>query len=674
MCFMGVVFFYREPVQAARRVADFKSLRQTMAEPDRETVILTADISVSAPVRVRGAKILRGNGHRLQRGKNGGRIYGGALLILAGESLSLRNITLSGDTGGKSGRGKGEGIYGRLAEVNSGKLTVGKKSALKNNRNVNQATDGGGAVRIQRGGICLMTGGEISGNQTVAGGAGVRVEAGGEFVMRGGTLRDNASLGIGAVEDFDGRGGAIYNAGSVTIAGGRLEANRARKFSGGRADYGGVGGALYNRGECHIAGGALSGNTASYGGGAVYSDSGSRLRITGGKIRGNRASLGREIYFAGDNCSIEKNPEISSVYLARGSELEAGQNLRSGRKILLVPEEYRENRCLVRTRKDRMIRNFALEEDSGFCLFRKKDGLYLRKSIYRIVYRPNGGQGSMRPSEVRAGRKAALAENRYRRNGYEFLGWSTKNRSSTHVDYKDCEKISAGRGTMVLYAVWRRETEKKPNQEKEKKVRTYFAGEFAGAKRKKTSHILPNKRPAIRVAPRYFFSWETGRNDERRWREIVWQACRIEDDCDREEDLQKTAQFQWNGLLTNRPGIYRVGIKLRDQYGHRFYMKRGEKKRYGRGKVARAEIVVTIVEEERQQEYQSSGQIRFLPVSNVEREEAETVEIWRFTSEDVERAKRYMREREDPFSGESNRIFLEKFSDCRRQRERVEDG
>ncbi|MCH5266352.1 MAG: InlB B-repeat-containing protein [Lachnospiraceae bacterium] len=669
---MGVVFFYKEPVLAAQKVSDCKALKQALEMPGKETIILAADISVPTALHAKGEKILDGNGHEIRRGQGKNTVYGGTLLVAEGNSLRIQNAVLSGSAGKK----EKDYIYGRLAEVRHGRLILGQRSVLQNNRNESQAADGGGAVLVQKNGICILEGGEISGNRTVTGGAGIRIEAGGEFVIKGGAIRDNVSQGLGAVEDFDGRGGAIYNAGRIVIYGGRIEGNQAKKYSDGKMDYGGVGGMLYNRGECYITGGTIEKNTASFGGGAIYTDSGSRLQIAGGKFLGNQAGRGAEVYFAGGSCHLAGRPEIASLYVEKNRIVTVARNFTGKRTILLIPGHYREDVCLVKTSKKGMLKRFTLEKKSGFYLRRKKDGLYLRQEKYQIIYRTDGGKGVMEPTDFLPDKKISLAKNCFWREGYEFAGWSHKKQESTNVEYHDGQKVQMGKRTVVLYAVWRPKQENTQAHEKQrkKKERKLFAGEFAqkekGVSKKYKIKIISNHRPVIRVAPRYFFSWEVQNNTETKWRETLFQGCQIKDDWDKTEDLQKVAEFDWNGLLDNQPGTYHVHLRIRDQYGHRFYMKSGQKKRYGTGKVTWADITVTVVGGNKQ-EKTTEGAVRFLQVSNFEDGDLESEEIWCFGPEDIQKIKQYMGEREDPFSGETNRIFLERFSYCNSKREKV---
>ncbi len=288
------------------RVSGFEELRRELSAPGRGVVELQRDIWVSDMVSVRGEKILRGNGHSIRREmgreKEGGTgseaVYGGVLLCARGDSLVLQDLVLAGGGERRELRGR---IYGRLLEIRQGKVTVKSGCVLENNSNNGQKTDGGGGVVVRSGATLRITGGEIRGNRTAVGGAGIRVETGGRFVMTGGRIVANKAEGVGLVEGFDGRGGAIYNQGRMEFRGGKICYNEATAFESGGEIYGGVGGMLYNAGICLVTGGRIIGNRAAQAGGGIYSDRGAILRVKGGTWSQNRSRRGADIFRAGES-------------------------------------------------------------------------------------------------------------------------------------------------------------------------------------------------------------------------------------------------------------------------------------------------------------------------------------------------------------------------------------
>ena len=159
-------------------------------------------------------------------------------------------------------------------------------------------------------------------------GGGVYVEAGASFVLAGGTIYA-CGVQSGAISAF---GGGIYaEGGSVTMTGGAIR-NCAVS-----ADYGASGGAIYAKaGSVTMSGGVISGCSAVSGGG--ISASGGTVRITGGRIENCKASErggGLCIKDHADQISV-LDAVISGCEAKRGgglalsnfAELELGENAR----------------------------------------------------------------------------------------------------------------------------------------------------------------------------------------------------------------------------------------------------------------------------------------------------------------------------------------------------------
>lgn len=159
-------------------------------------------------------------------------------------------------------------------------------------------------------------------------GGGVYVEAGASFVLAGGTIYA-CGVQSGATSAF---GGGIYaEGGSVTMTGGAIR-NCAVS-----ADYGASGGAIYAKaGSVTMSGGVISGCSAVDGGGILTS--GCTVQITGGRIENCKASEhGGGLYISGhaDQISV-LDAAISGCEAKRGgglaligfAELELGENAR----------------------------------------------------------------------------------------------------------------------------------------------------------------------------------------------------------------------------------------------------------------------------------------------------------------------------------------------------------
>ena len=180
----------------------------------------------------------------------------------------------------------------------------------------------------------LITGGKGfkydngAGQSYVYYGGGVYVEAGASFVLAGGTIY---ACGVQSGANAAYGGGIYAEGGSVTMTGGAIR-NCAVS-----ANYGASGGAIYAKaGSVTMSGGVISGCSASNGGGILAV--GSAVRITGGRIENCKASKhGGGLYIGGhaDQISV-LDTVISGCEAKRGggvalitfAELELGENAR----------------------------------------------------------------------------------------------------------------------------------------------------------------------------------------------------------------------------------------------------------------------------------------------------------------------------------------------------------
>ena len=138
------------------------------------------------------------------------------------------------------------------------------------------------------------------------------------------TINDTGSGGTITGGNVNGNGGAIINAGTLTVSGGTITGNSAT----------GNGGAVFNTGTVTISGGTLSSNSASQGG-AIYNNG--TLTISSGAIQYNTASTnGGGIYHYNGTLNMSGAPTISgnqkgtadnNVYLASGKTITVNADL-----------------------------------------------------------------------------------------------------------------------------------------------------------------------------------------------------------------------------------------------------------------------------------------------------------------------------------------------------------
>lgn len=97
-----------------------------------------------------------------------------------------------------------------------------------------------------------------------------------------------------------------------------------------------------------------------------------------------------------------------------------------------------------------------------------KADLFTPVGYYTIKFAKRGGEGEMKPLKVKVGAKVALPVNKFKRDGFKFVGWSASKASKEKtlmdhfqlgkVDYKNKAKIKdlakAGK-TITLYPCWK---------------------------------------------------------------------------------------------------------------------------------------------------------------------------------------------------------------------------
>ena len=306
-------FLLPGPVSSAAHVSvyDRDSLKEELKKDGNRVIELMETVTIRSTLKVCGNKVLTGPGE-IRRAIANESAFGGNLLRVAGGSLTLKNITLNGrgDAGVLSGK-----LYGWLVQVDAGQLTIGSGAVLKNNKNSTRLSDGGGAVRVTSGGTCVLNGGTISGNECITGGAGIRIDSGGACSVKSGSVTGNRVVGKSSTEGFDGRGGGIYNKGTLAVYGGSISSNTVRSYSGGGRIYGGVGGGIANTGS---------------------------LLLQGGSVTGNHGSKGSDLGLIRGRAAINSSVRVSECWLKSGQRLHVGGSYNSGSHIKLVPEVIKE--------------------------------------------------------------------------------------------------------------------------------------------------------------------------------------------------------------------------------------------------------------------------------------------------------------------------------------------
>ena len=269
----------------AQEVSNEQELTDALADSANGVVRLTADITITAGLKITRDVTVDLNGHILRYDEAADpdsifRVTGGSTLTLTDSAPTVTHSDASLPAGGL--------------------ITGGKGFKYDNGAGQSYNYYGGG----------------------------VYVETGASFVLAGGTIYA-CGVQSGANQAF---GGGIYaEGGSVTMTGGAIR-NCAVS-----SDYGASGGAIYAKdGSVTMSGGVISGCSAMSGGGILTS--GCTVQITGGRIENCKASgRGGGLYISdhADQISV-LDAVISGCEAKRGgglaltkfAELELGENAR----------------------------------------------------------------------------------------------------------------------------------------------------------------------------------------------------------------------------------------------------------------------------------------------------------------------------------------------------------
>ena len=271
----------------AQEVSNEQELTAALADSANGVVRLTADITITAGLKITRDVTVDLNGHVLRFNQSAQpdsifRVTGGSTLTLTDSAPTATHSDASLPAGGLITGGKGYRYDG-----------------------------GGGGYHIY-----------------YYYGGGVYVEAGASFVLAGGTIY---ACGVQSGENQAFGGGIYAEGGSVTMTGGAI---RNCVLS---ANNGANGGAIYAKaGSVTMSGGVISGCSAMSGGG--ISASGCTVRITGGRIENCKASEHGGGLYIGDHADQISvlDAVISGCEAKRGgglaltkfAELELGENAR----------------------------------------------------------------------------------------------------------------------------------------------------------------------------------------------------------------------------------------------------------------------------------------------------------------------------------------------------------
>ncbi|MCI5730857.1 MAG: hypothetical protein MR304_04865 [Eubacterium sp.] len=637
--FLVFILWPVRKVEAQIKVSTFRELRSACGNQGDEEIELLNDVAVEGPIVIQGNKKIDGRGHILERSKDKGKVYGGCLFLVQGGNCQWENVTVSG--GGRNRNIVGK-VFGRLVEVRQGSMMIGEKCFFCDNINDRLAVDGGGAIQIGSKGSCTMKAGEIRNNQNVSRGAGFLVEKGGALTVKGGSLRNNKVTGAGAVKNFDGRGGAIYSEGKVSIEGGTIAGNQANGYQEGENRYGGIGA-------------------------AVYVASCSSLYVSGGAFRENRDDKKSPFWIKG-NLTLAGRPVLERIYLSSGVSIRTDATFYPEEKVSVLPEKYKSGICVAKGTKT----PFKLAAKKQYQLEKRRDGCYLVKIVQKpaSTKKPEEKKAESKlpvsPSSSPTNREAETPTIFAKKSHFVFYVDEIVNRQVLLYGVK-AEDCRGGDITEAVKIIGMENGVLSTNKTKRGEL-FYEVGDQRGVKiqKKVTYEIRKNRSPVIHTASRFLFVTEVQGYTKPQWKDLLLQGCALSDDCEKLSDLAESTEVEIPEMKEIRAGTWDAVVKVRDQYGHRFYMKKGEKRRYGKGAITSVKVSVTLVD------YSELGQTEAGYIRSVEPDKGVAQEEeWSFTAEQVKKIQRFMDEREDPFNQSTNQEFLRLFVTCRRYEEDV---
>ncbi len=645
----------------------------------------------------------------------GGAIHNRGIVQLRQGSIT-GNMAVGYKSGGETYGGFGGAVYNQNVVTVTG-------GVMRNNR----ADFAGGAIYTNEKSIVCISNGVIERNSSSGQrGGGIYLSAGAVVQIDGGTIADNtaddgtqifiASNSTGRLQLNGGRvsggGDVVYNNGGRFLMGGGLLEGR---------DV-----ALRTKGRSEIRGGTVRGDR--YG---IY-DGGGTLLVSGkpkiGPVylkEGQRVDVDRRIRLQ-DFCELCPESYQDGVKLV---DIESGE----------TPE------VVQGSFKLRKKKHYILETGPG--------GLYVGREKYTVIFHPNGGQGSMKSQRMYVGERKELPLCVFWRPGYGFAGWGISPgipKAPGDILYRErvsVKDLGTNGDTVTLYALWVRRPEISCGEEA-----VFYEGEYVtedvlrkgmkaederdgdltdsielveiilpdtkkaaadgvlptgegalgkgeilyrvtnsfgvSGEYRRGYEVLPNGEPEITAEDRYYFVGEYNM-DSAAGKQDVLAGFFMKDDVETEQQLQKAGTVLWGGLDFGKAGEYPVTVRIRDQYGHRFYMAAGEERKYGTGKACERSFTVHVVERLNQPgQDEKPGYVRFISgeyrdtllPDSVWRSEpyagelartfrkgsGDAEEVWTISAGDRRRIKAFIREQENPFSRESNRGFLQEFSGLRR--------
>ncbi len=224
----------REAIQSANANSEADIITFTLDAANSTITLSQGELAISEEVEIDGASSITIDANNASRIFN---IDGSSSVTVSGLTLTQGN---SADNGGAILVATGSTLSFSSGEIN------------------NSSSDmDGGAIWV--GGSLTLAGSTLDTNSAGLKGGAIAIDAGASADLSDGLLQNNSAAGDLATEG----GGALYNAGTLTVTGTRVEGNMATGAAG-------SGGGLFNsNGTATVNGGFWQGNMAPRAGGAI---------------------------------------------------------------------------------------------------------------------------------------------------------------------------------------------------------------------------------------------------------------------------------------------------------------------------------------------------------------------------------------------------------------------
>lgn len=267
-----------------------------------------------------------------------GGAYGGAIGVQDCVAVILKDVTLTNNTAiGEGMSAQGGGYFQSAYDDKEASLDATDLTVTGNTAQGKSAYGGGMALFGVKDGATIknstFSDNTASGTENSMGGALFTGETGGQISV---TTVTNSTFTNNKAEGTNGWGGAIYNAGSLTVNGGEFTGNEAGKYGGA------IAGDVEGQGSLDITNATFTGNTSGAGGAiALWSDGikdAAKHTITA-RFEGNTAERkgGAIVFLANHSGDKTVNASISGEFL-NNSAGESGGAIHSERATLTITD------------------------------------------------------------------------------------------------------------------------------------------------------------------------------------------------------------------------------------------------------------------------------------------------------------------------------------------------